>query len=174
MWSEGEGQNSERLSFSLEFREKKLSLFLEFFEFDGGIYKSGFFFVRFRKNSTMKNSRKKLSQILPKNSTYCRFFFNRKSHKNTSLYEKTGVFWCSHQCILVQQKFNDPCLFSLFQLIIFLSLKVTGDQVLFGHGGRTFWALSSAFFALVYAAVLVMPLLPCRHSGKLKIFLHLK
>jgi len=44
------------------------------------------------------------------------------------------------------------------------AFKVTGDQVLFGHGGRTFWALSSAFFALVYAAVLVLPLLPCRHS----------
>ena len=34
---------------------------------------------------------KKLSQILPKNSTYRRLFFTKKLQKN-SLYEKTGIF----------------------------------------------------------------------------------
>jgi len=34
---------------------------------------------------------------------------------------------------------------------------------LFGHGGRAFWATSSAAFAVVYAVVILLPLLPCRH-----------
>jgi len=34
---------------------------------------------------------------------------------------------------------------------------------LFGHGGRAFWAASSVAFAGVYAVVLLLPMLPCRH-----------
>jgi hypothetical protein len=32
---------------------------------------------------------------------------------------------------------------------------------LFGHGGSAFWMVSSACVALVYATVLILPLLPC-------------
>lgn len=36
-----------------------------------------------------------------------------------------------------------------------------GQFRLFGHGGMLFWMLSSVAFAAVYAAVLLMPILPC-------------
>lgn len=43
------------------------------------------------------------------------------------------------------------------------AFKITDEQWLFGHGGRVFWSLSSALFALVYGCVLTLPLVPCRH-----------
>ncbi len=45
------------------------------------------------------------------------------------------------------------------------SFYVVGSNLrLFGHGGMVFWLASSVLFTGVYLGILLLPVLPCRHS----------